>query len=80
MGFRRQVMGEGGAISTFTDSEKAMSETMRMVLLNAPFNSDFINKYELLDDSYRGTGGYEDGSYLIPHPREKVDKYNRRRT
>lgn len=80
VGFRRQVMGEGGAISTFTDSEKAMSETMRMVLLNAPFNSDFINKYELLDDSYRGTGGYEDGSYLIPHPREKVDKYNRRRT
>ena len=79
VGFRRQVLGEGLAVSTYTESEKAMNETMQMILLNAPFTADYIDKYELLDDSYRGTGGYEDGTYLISHPREKADKYNRRR-
>lgn len=30
-------------------------------------------------DSYLGTGGYRDGSYLIPHPRETITELNRRR-
>lgn len=38
----------------------------------------FPNKYKLLDDAYRGSGGFEDGSYLIPHPVENADKYSRR--
>ena len=79
VGFRRQVMGADGDIAVYTESEKTMSETMKMIMFNAPFTADYINKYELLDDSYRGTGGYEDGTYLISHPREKGDKYNRRR-
>jgi len=51
VGFRRQVLGEGLAVSTYTESEKAMNETMQMILLNAPFTADYIDKYELLDDS-----------------------------
>jgi hypothetical protein len=47
--------------------------------------------FAFLMDSYRGTGGYEDGRYLDPHPREKrydsdgttvlevTDKFNDRR-
>lgn len=40
--------------------------------------ADSNNKYVLLDDSYSGSGGYEGGSYLIPHPRETAQKYNNR--
>ena len=29
-----------------------------------------LNKYEFLTHSYYGSGGYRDGSYLIPHTRE----------
>ena len=52
------------------------------------FNNDTINllslldndvdKYTLLDDAYRASGGFEDGTYLIPHPSEGAPKYRRR--
>lgn len=34
---------------------------------------------KFLSDSYYGDGGYKDGSYVIPHPRETPLKYMRRR-
>lgn len=30
---------------------------------------------KFLSDSYYGDGGYKDGSYIIPHPRETPLKY-----
>lgn len=67
-------MGADGDIAKLYRIRKTMSETMKTIMFNAPFTADYINKYELLDDSYRGTGGYEDGTYLIFHSREKGDK------
>jgi len=37
------------------------------------------NKYQFLLDAYTGEGGFWDGSYLIKHPRESDEKYNRRK-
>ncbi len=34
---------------------------------------------QFLLDSYSGTGGFLDGSYLISHPRESQEKFERRR-
>lgn len=42
-----------------------------------PINA--INDYIFLEDAYYGKGGFKDGSYLIPHPRETLEKYNRRK-
>lgn len=33
-----------------------------------------VNKYRFMDDSFYGTGGFRDGSYLIPHTREMFYK------
>lgn len=30
---------------------------------------------EFLKDAYSGTGGFADGTYLVPHPRESAEKY-----
>lgn len=38
----------------------------------------FNEKYQFLNDSYDGTGGYVTGAYLIPHTREEEMRYNRR--
>lgn len=34
---------------------------------------------QFLSDSYYGDGGYKDGSYVVPHPRETPLKYGRRK-
>lgn len=34
---------------------------------------------QFLMDAYEGTGGFADGSYLIPHPREKDTKFAQRK-
>lgn len=39
-----------------------------------PYNPP-SNQYTFLEDSYAGSGGFKDGSYLVPHPRETPDKY-----
>lgn len=36
------------------------------------------DNYELLENAYKGSGGFIDGSYLVPHVRETADKYSRR--
>jgi hypothetical protein len=33
-------------------------------------NINTVNQYQFMDDTYNGTGGYRDGSYLIPFSRE----------
>ncbi|WP_378955392.1 hypothetical protein [Pelosinus sp. sgz500959] len=35
--------------------------------------------YKFLTDAYYGTGGFKDGNYLVPHPRETPEKYNQRK-
>ncbi|WP_110955201.1 hypothetical protein [Anaerosinus massiliensis] len=57
--------------------KKQMSE-YQIVKHAAPFLGDISDKYLLLKDAYSGTGGFEDGTYLVPHPREPLDKYVRR--
>lgn len=43
-------------------------------MLNLSFND-----YDFLENAYYGTGGFRDGSYLVSHPRETIDKFDRRR-
>lgn len=35
--------------------------------------------YQLLEDAYAGSGGFLNGDYLVPHVRETLDKYTRRK-
>lgn len=72
------MSGDGASISAYTSAEANMSETVRMALGTAFYSGELINKYELLDNAYRATGGFADGTYLIPHPSEQADKYVRR--
>ena len=57
----------------------AYSSALQKVYSSAGYNGVLIDKYELLDNAYRASGGFEDGSYLIPHPREQAEKYIRRK-
>ena len=38
-----------------------------------------VTDFKFLRDSYFGTGGYKDGNYIIPHVREELVRYNRRK-
>ena len=53
-------------------------QIVKNAMAAAPFMSDLPNKFTFLKDAYSGTGGFEDGIYLVPHPREPLDKYARR--
>lgn len=44
----------------------------------ALFSSDMPDEYEFLKNAYSGTGGFKDGAYIVPHPREPLEKYLRR--
>lgn len=59
------------------DMSKAR-ELMKVLLRAAQYDGTQVDKYQLLDDAYRASGGFEDGRYLIPHPSETVAKYARR--
>ncbi|WP_312560872.1 hypothetical protein [Anaerospora sp.] len=37
------------------------------------------DNYKLLEDAYAGSGGFLNGDYLVPHVRETLDKYIRRK-
>lgn len=37
------------------------------------------DNYKLLEDTYAGSGGFLNGDYLVPHVRETLDKYTRRK-
>lgn len=62
----------------FLSSENTMSEELKMLCALAKFQGGQIDKWKLLDDAYRASGGFETGEYLIPHPSEKETKYLRR--
>jgi hypothetical protein len=74
-------------LATIDDTALQSSLVFSMHSDYAASRADFA----FLMDSYRGTGGYEDGLYLDPHPREKrydsdpttvlefTDKFNDRR-
>lgn len=76
---RRLKLGNTIREQTFIGAEQFMSNELKKIYEAASYNGVLINKYELLDNSYRASGGFEDGSYLIPHPREQYEKYVRRK-
>lgn len=53
-----------------------MTEASRVQSLNDLMD---INDYKFLLDAYNGSGGFKDGSYLVSHPRETSEKYNKRK-
>lgn len=75
---KRTVLGADGSVQTFLDGETSQSELMKTLLQAAPYSGVPVNKYQLLDDCYRASGGFESGDYIIPHPRESQAKYVRR--
>lgn len=38
-----------------------------------------LDDYDFIQNAYKGTGGFKDGTYLTPHPRETLVKYERRK-
>lgn len=76
---KRTVFGAGGAVQEFVEKESIQNELMEQVLKLAPYDGIPVDKYTLLDDCYRASGGFETGEYIIPHPRETYDKYIRRK-
>lgn len=79
VGTKRTVLASDGRLSVFQEQESHYSELIKQLILNAGYDGLPISKYELLDNSYRASGGFETGEYLIPHPSEKNDKYIRRK-
>jgi len=75
---RRKVTGSNNEVVEFTQKERYRDELANQMLLMMKILGTTIDKYQLLDDSYRASGGFEDGQYLIPHPSEGVPKYKRR--
>ena len=76
---RRTIVGDNGALSEYTQMEQHYSETIKQLMLTAGYDGILVDKYELLDNAYRASGGFEDGSYLIPYPSERAEKYLRRK-
>lgn len=76
---RRVNLGNMIKEQHFLGQEDAMSTELKKVYESACYDGVLVNKYELLDNAYRASGGFEDGSYLVPHPREQSAKYIRRR-
>ena len=79
IGVKRTVMENGGSVNTYLETEEQYSELIKQLASLAKYDGHLIGKYELLDNSYRASGGFETGDYLIPHPSEKAEKYVRRK-
>lgn len=77
--YKRVVLGGNETVNEFAESESTANELMKQLLYSAQYNGNITSKYKLIDDSYSADGGFSNGSYLIPHPRERQDKYNRRK-
>ena len=76
---RRLKLATGIQEQHFIGQEDFMSNELKKIYEAATYNGVLINKYELLDNSYRASGGFEDGTYLIPHTAETEQKYIRRK-
>lgn len=79
IGEKRTVLGSNGERQTYITYESAMSEIMQQILAAAPYDGQSIDRYKLLDDAYRASGGFESGDYIIPHVSEMMPKYLRRK-
>lgn len=79
IGERRTVLEAGGSVHEFLEVEEQQSELIKQLSMLASYNGQLIGKYELLDNAYRASGGFETGEYLIPHPSERAEKYVRRK-
>lgn len=55
-------------------SERSMAAQQAAI-----FAQSLPDDHTLLNDAYSGSGGFKDGSYIVPHPREPADKYSRRK-
>ena len=75
IGIKRTILGPDGSIQYYERAENRMSEAIE----KAVFRQSIFDKYSLLDDAYRGSGGFETGNYLIPHTAESAEKYARRK-
>ena len=78
IGVKRTVLSASGGIEHFERVEKSFNEMTQQLMMGAKYSAGNLNKYKLLDDAYRGSGGFEDGTYLVPFPVEKAYKYARR--
>lgn len=78
IGVKRTILSAAGGVEHYERVERSFNELTQQLLMGANYTAGNINKYKLLDDAYRGSGGFEDGTYLVPFPVEKGDKYARR--
>lgn len=78
IGVKRTILSAHGGVEHYKRVERSFNELTQQLLMGANYTAGNINKYKLLDDAYRGSGGFEDGTYLVPFPVEKGDKYARR--
>jgi hypothetical protein len=79
IGIKRTILSADGGIDHYERVERQFNELTKQLMMSANYTSGCIGKYRLLDDAYRGSGGFEDGSYLVPFPVEKAEKYARRK-
>ena len=61
VGVKRTVYDDGGGLAEYVVADNKQSETMKAILTAAPYTGTPINKYKLLDDCYRASGGFETG-------------------
>lgn len=77
VGSRKHVIQSDGSVVLKEEVKPYPNELVTQIL--ATYISGSVNKYSLLDNAYRASGGFENGDYLIPHPSESADKYSRRK-
>lgn len=75
VGVKRTVLAANGGIEHFEEVENQFNELIQQFIMGANYSGGVINRYTLLDDCYRGSGGFETGEYLVPFPVEKSNKY-----
>lgn len=56
-----------------TERQKVLSVVQLAAFESFKMDNDF------LQDAYKGSGGFRDGRYLVPHPREAPEKFSRRK-
>ena len=66
IGIKRTILSADGGIDHYERVERQFNELTKQLMMSANYTSGCIGKYRLLDDAYRGSGGFEDGSYLVP--------------
>lgn len=65
IGERRTVLEAGGSVHEFLEVEEQQSELIKQLSMIASYNGQLIGKYELLDNAYRASGGFETENILF---------------